>query len=190
VLPPLIEYGDGWVTWTTSALRPSTAAHQALITGLRRAMESYRQTSGVPAVVLGVSDPASGVVRLAASVTQARQAATVAAATGGDGAVQPAEGLSLLRLLLGGYGSAAFRDDATQLLRPLLEADGGEQLLETLEAYLDSGRSPSETAARLGLHRNTVAQRIRRAERELSVSLDDPDQRFAVHLASRALRLT
>jgi DNA-binding PucR family transcriptional regulator len=35
-----------------------------------------------------------------------------------------------------------------------------------------------------------VAQRIRRAERELSVSLDDPDQRLAVHLASRALRLT
>jgi PucR family transcriptional regulator, purine catabolism regulatory protein len=190
VLPALIEYGDGWVTWTTAAHRPSSSAHQALIASLRRAMESYRQTSGVPAVVLGVSDPASGVAGLATSVTQARQAATVAAATGRDGTVQPAEGLSLLRLLLGGYGSAAFRDDATQLLRPLLEADGGEQLLETLEVYLDSGRSPSETAARLGLHRNTVAQRIRRAERELSVSLDDPDQRFAVHLASRALRLT
>ena len=96
----------------------------------------------------------------------------------------------MLRLLLGWYGSAAFRDDAAQLLRPLLaNADGG-QLLETLEAYLDSGRSPTETAARLGLHRNTVAQRIRRAEQELSVSLDDPDQRLAVHLASRALRLT
>lgn len=63
-------------------------------------------------------------------------------------------------------------------------------VLETLETYLDSGRSPTETAARLGLHRSTVAQRIRRAEKELSVSLEDPDQCLAIHLASRVLRLS
>ncbi|MGD0561282.1 MAG: helix-turn-helix domain-containing protein [Streptosporangiaceae bacterium] len=192
VLPvaTLVEYGDGWVSWSTSRAQPSAADHQALIAGLRQAMDHYHQTPGVPAIVLGVSNPATGVAGLAASVAQARQAATVAAATGGGETVQPAEGLGMLRLLLGWYGSAAFRDDAAQLLRPLLAAVDGEQLLETLEVYLDSGRSPTETAARLGLHRNTVAQRIRRAERELSVSLDDPDQRLAVHLASRALRLT
>jgi len=189
-LLPLVEYGDGWVSWSTSPARPSAADHQALIAGLREAMDRYHQTPGVPAIVLGVSNPATGVAGLADSVAQARQAATVAAAAGRGGTVQPAEDLGMLRLLLGWYGSAAFRDDAAQLLRPLLAAADGEQLLETLEAYLDSGRSPTETAARLGLHRNTVAQRIRRAEQELSVSLDDPDQRLAVHLASRALRLT
>jgi hypothetical protein len=192
VLPAttLVEYGDGWVSWSTSAAQPSAADLQALIAGLRRAMDRYHQTPGAPATVLGVSNPAIGVAGLAAAVAQARQAATVAVAAGHGDTVQPAEGLGMLRLLLGWYGSASFRDDAAQLLRPLLAAADGEQLLETLEAYLDSGRSPTETAARLGLHRNTVAQRIRRAEQELSVSLDDPDQRLAVHLASRALRLT
>jgi PucR family transcriptional regulator, purine catabolism regulatory protein len=185
----LIEYGDGWVSWSTSGAQPSAADHQALIAGLRAAMDRYRQTPGVPALVAGVSNPATGVAGLSVAVAQAKQAATVAAAAGRGETVQPAEGLGMLRLLLGWYGSAAFRDDAAQLLRPLLAAADGEQLLETLEAYLDSGRSPTETAARLGLHRNTVAQRIRRAEQELSVSLDDPDQRLAVHLASRALRL-
>lgn len=34
------------------------------------------------------------------------------------------------------------------------------------------------------------AQRVRRAERELAVSLDDPGQRLAVHLATRVLRVT
>jgi PucR family transcriptional regulator, purine catabolism regulatory protein len=186
---PFVEHGDAWVTWTTSAHEPATAEHEALLGGLRQVMARYHLTPGVPPIVLGVGNPASGAGGLATSMTQARQAATVAAASGRTGTVQPAEGLSMLRLLAGWYGSAIFADHATQLLQPLLVAEGGEQLLETLEAYLDSGRSPTETAARLGLHRNTVAQRIRRAEQELSVSLDDPDQRLAVHLASRMLRI-
>lgn len=186
---PLIERGDGWLTWVTTGREPAAAPGRDQIAGLRRALASYHAAPGVPAVVAGVGSPAQGISGLGASVAEARQAAMVASASHQPGTVREADRLGVGRLLLGWYGSAAFRDHALQLLDPLLRADGGEQLLETLETYLDTGGAPTETAARLGLHRNTVAQRIRRAEEELSVSLANPDERLAVHLACRALRL-
>lgn len=186
---PLIERGDGWVTWVTTGREPAAARGRDQIAELRRALASYHAAPGVPAVVAGVGSPAQGISGLGASVAEARQAAMVASASHQPGTVRDADRLGVGRLLLGWYGSAAFRDHALHLLDPLLRADGGEQLLETLEAYLDTGGAPTETAARLGLHRNTVAQRIRRAETELSVSFSNPDERLAVHLACRALRL-
>ncbi len=186
---PLIERGDGWVTWVTTAREPAAGQGRDQIAALRQALASYHSAQSVPAVAAGVGSPAVGVSGLAASVAEARQAAMVASASHQPGTVRDADRLGVGRLLLGWYGSAAFRDHALHLLDPLLRADGGEQLLETLETYLDTGGAPTETAARLGLHRNTVAQRIRRAETELSVSFANPDERLAVHLACRALRL-
>ncbi len=57
----------------------------------------------------------------------------------------------------------------------------------TLAAYLDAESSVAETAAVLGVHRNTVADRIDRVQRLLGVDLGDPETRLALHLATRAL---
>jgi len=38
----------------------------------------------------------------------------------------------------------------------------------------------------LGVHRNTVSDRIARVERLLGVDLSDPETRLALHLATRA----
>jgi DNA-binding PucR family transcriptional regulator len=53
--------------------------------------------------------------------------------------------------------------------------------------YLDLESSTSRTAALLRVHRNTVLARLERARGLLPVSLDDPDDRIVVHLATRAL---
>lgn len=45
-----------------------------------------------------------------------------------------------------------------------------------------------ETAAVLGVHRNTVADRISRIQRKLSLDLTDPETRLALHLACRSLQ--
>jgi PucR family transcriptional regulator, purine catabolism regulatory protein len=58
-----------------------------------------------------------------------------------------------------------------------------------LAVYLDEESVGSAAAARLGVHRNTVSQRISRAEQLLGVSLLNPDERLAVHLACRAARV-
>ena len=62
---------------------------------------------------------------------------------------------------------------ASQLgcLDTLEDADG--ELLKTLELYLRSSRRPAAVAEALGLHRNTVINRIRKAEELLGLDLSD-----------------
>ncbi|MER5394466.1 helix-turn-helix domain-containing protein [Saccharopolyspora sp. NPDC002686] len=59
-----------------------------------------------------------------------------------------------------------------------------------MAAYLDAESSIAETAAVLGVHRNTVAARIERIERLLAVDLHHRDERLALHLACRAVGRT
>jgi PucR family transcriptional regulator, purine catabolism regulatory protein len=62
-------------------------------------------------------------------------------------------------------------------------------LIRTLAAYLDAESSLAETAAVLGVHRNTVAARIARIESVLGVDLGHRDERLALHLACRTVIL-
>jgi hypothetical protein len=65
-----------------------------------------------------------------------------------------------------------------------------ERLEETLLAWLEtsSGSAP-EVAARLGLHPQTVRQRMRGIEELFGAALTDPDARFEIELALRGRRL-
>ena len=68
-------------------------------------------------------------------------------------------------------------------MAPLLGQPG--DLVKTLAAYLDSESSLADTAAILGIHRNTVSARIARIVSLLGVDLAVPDDRLALHLACR-----
>ena len=78
---------------------------------------------------------------------------------------------------------------ARELLAPIL--DGGPSArrvrLATLHAVLDT-TSLGEAAARLRVHRNTVAYRIARLEALGGWDLSDPDLRFALALAVRLVQ--
>jgi DNA-binding PucR family transcriptional regulator len=99
--------------------------------------------------------------------------------------VRITQDLGSSRMLLGWYGSDAFRDLAEEIVAPLL-ALGDSELVRTLAAYLDRACSASHTARMLGVHRNTVNQRIARAEQALGTPLTDADTRLALQLALRA----
>ena len=62
-----------------------------------------------------------------------------------------------------------------------------EERLRTLAAILETG-SLGEAAARLGVHRNTVAYRVQRLEALGGWDLSDPDLRFSLALATRIVR--
>ncbi len=66
------------------------------------------------------------------------------------------------------YGSRASQ---LKCLDALEDADG--ELLKTLELYLRSSRRPAAVAEALGLHRNTVINRIRKAEGAAGAVLTD-----------------
>ncbi|QZY46470.1 MULTISPECIES: PucR family transcriptional regulator [Mycolicibacterium] len=63
---------------------------------------------------------------------------------------------------------------------------GDPLLAETLQAYLDGFGDIAAIAARLHVHPNTVRYRIRRVEKLLSTSLEDPDSRLVLALGLRA----
>ena len=91
--------------------------------------------------------------------------------------------------MLGWYASEEFANLANSLLEPLVEVDADGELLRTVEAYLDAESSATNAAAVLGVHRNTVMQRMQRIAAALGVDLYDPDERLALQLVLRMQRL-
>jgi DNA-binding PucR family transcriptional regulator len=69
-------------------------------------------------------------------------------------------------------------------VRQLREQD--PMLAETLRTYLDGFGDIAAVAQRLHVHPNTVRYRVRRIEKLLSTSLDDPDDRLVLALGLRA----
>jgi hypothetical protein len=78
---------------------------------------------------------------------------------------------------------------ARDLLAPVLvgSTDRQRERLATLGAVLDTA-TLGEAATRLGVHRNTVAYRMRRMEALGGWDLADPDLRFALGLAVRIMQ--
>ena len=74
---------------------------------------------------------------------------------------------------------------ADSILAPVRD----DELLRTLQTYLEEGLSVSATATALGLHRNTISARIARLRELLDIDLDDADHRLALQLACRVLAL-
>jgi DNA-binding PucR family transcriptional regulator len=64
--------------------------------------------------------------------------------------------------------------------------DQDPMLADTLQAYLDGFGDIAAVAQRLHVHPNTVRYRVRRLEKLLSTSLDDPDDRLVLALGLRA----
>ncbi|RTG91758.1 PucR family transcriptional regulator [Thermus scotoductus] len=79
-------------------------------------------------------------------------------------------------------------EEAREELRAWLAAlRPGE--LEALLAWVQGGFSHKRAARALGIHLNTLRYRLRRMEEKLSVSLQDPEDRFRLELAARILLL-
>jgi purine catabolism regulator len=78
---------------------------------------------------------------------------------------------------------------AHDLLAPVLVGRPERQAerLETLRAVLGSA-SMGDAAERLGVHRNTIAYRVRRLEALTGWDLGDPDLRYALETAVRIVQ--
>lgn len=176
----IAEVDDGWFVWHSV---PSEAARQRWKQTVRSVNRELRDDFATSS---GISSVRSGLAGFICSLPQADDAARIAWNRPQSGYVAVADDLGFDQLLLSWTSAETFAHTTGELLRQL---DGaGRDLTTTLLAYLDAESSIAETAAVLGVHRNTVSERIRRIESVLGVSLRDPETRLALHLAARVER--
>jgi len=189
VTGPLVERPDGWTGWTVSRLEPQASSYRETTVTLAHAVESFLSLAPNFKLHVGIGRPYLGLEGLRASLSEAKEAVTIAQAAGGMSGVQHIDEMGVRRILLGWYASDSFAEFAQTLLGPLLELDGDGTLLHTLEVYLDEESSATMAAGRLKVHRNTILNRVDRLKTLLTVDLDDPEERLAVQLACRVIRL-
>ncbi|MGX5695854.1 PucR family transcriptional regulator [Agromyces soli] len=131
---------------------------------------------------LGSSAPTDALARSAAEARQAHEAAVADARTVVRYRALPPVAYVLDRL------DADATNRIGAILDPLREADGAHgALLQTLRVYLAEHGALGQSAASLGVHRQTLATRLARIEELTGLSLTSPDDRTAAWLAVRAL---
>ncbi len=139
--------------------------------------------------IVGVGGVARELTSAATSYDQALRAARVAATVSTFGEVVCWDDLGIYQMLtelpIDGFEASALHRG----LRALLESQQSDELLPTLERFLDLAGNVQKTAAGLFLHRTTLYHRLRRIERIADVDLGDGDDRLALHLSLKIARL-
>lgn len=174
--------GQNVIGWMTLA-EPPTAPLLEQATGALH--EMHLRLRGARDVATGIGSLQDGETGLSATLGEASDAARIAAGRSSSGYFVRVDALGLEQLLLAWTGNDTFLPAAESLLAPL--RDEPSALLETLAVFLDQESGVQATAAALGLHRNTVSQRIQRAQELLSADFSSPETRLALHLACRTV---
>jgi hypothetical protein len=148
----------------------------------RQAVDLVRR--GAPAdaaVVAGVGDPRPDLVEARASRQEALVAVRAATAAPGLGPVARWSELGVHRLLACGARSLA--DAVVDPAVARLLATGDAELVRTAQVWLDVACSPQRAAADLGIHRQTLYQRLARLAGITGLDLGDGRARLRLHLA-------
>jgi len=151
-----------------------------------RLVERVREAAGGELAVAGRCVPTADLPR---AHDEVRRALDMAERAGRTGTLDAAE-LGLVGLLLAGTVDGALERFATRRLDALATHDRreGTDLCGSVAAFLDAGglRAAART---LGIHPNTLAYRLERAEAVGGFRLGSPDDRLELALALRCRRL-
>jgi hypothetical protein len=126
-----------------------------------------------PGVIVAFGKPGDGVAGFSRSHGEAKQAARIGALLGdARPAVTSYARVELVSLLTNDLARA--RSFVAGQLGPLSATDEtAERLRETILAFLVSGGSPTRVAEKLFVHKNTVAERIKKAEELLGRGINE-----------------
>ena len=98
---------------------------------------------------------------------------------------------ALLNMVINSMGSLPAEAYFSERLQNLIKHDktGPISYLDTLRVFLRASMSYSQAAEELFVHRSTVVDRISRIERELDISLKDPDTRLQLEIILKAMEI-
>lgn len=147
----------------------------------------HAPATGPVRVIAGVGDPQQHLTGMAISYRRAVLAARVAAAVPSVGDLAHWRDLGVFRALV----QLPADEDGASCLDPRLVTLLGAQddLIQTVETYLDLGGDVKGTAEQLHLHRTTLYYRLRKAEQLTGADLGDGNDRLALHLGFKLARL-
>lgn len=142
-------------------------------------------------ILIGVGRPAEALEDMSESYSQAIEALEVAQSLGRHEGVMHFDDLGILHWIRHLPQEVLYQNKYVELIHKLAEYDAQHQsdLTLTLETYLTMGSASSETAARLSVHRNTLAYRLQRIEELIGLDLHDVDCRLNLHIALISYRL-
>lgn len=167
---------------TAGSVEPAhAAAHRVWDTSGRAARA---EAAALPEPFAGVSSPFQGLRGLNSAWDQARRAARAARAETGLGPVAQWADIGPYRLL-----TALPRHTPVDLAVGRLLAPAQREMARTAEVFLDNAGQAGRTAARLGIHRQTLYYRLSRVEELTGLDLSDGEARLQLHMALKHARL-
>lgn len=168
--------------WMSDDDRTRPAASWANLNALKRAgtalLTRIRHDTRLP-VNIGIGRYHAGIRGLSHSYQDASLAIQLGRRLDGDDRVHCLDCLGVAAFV-GVSDPRTKLDLAEHLLRPL---DGEAELLRTLEVFFDEDCCPSSTAARLQIHRNTLAYRLERIATLLNLNPRQFDDAVQLRIA-------
>jgi hypothetical protein len=143
------------------------------------------ETAGTRAT-LAISAPASGVARLSAAASEAEFIARLQSDPKFPeraASFDSIDDIGAFQLLYPLRDTSELRTFVSEALGTLERRDQRGTLRETLRAYLETGGSHADASNRLGIHRNTLAYRLRRIGELIGRDVGDPRSWLTLHLA-------
>lgn len=158
---------------------------------LARKIATALEESGRSSYNIVASEPVSGAGEAAAEYQRLRRGLALLRSLGQSARVIPEKTLSLYGLLFDGQGEEAARQFIHHTVGHLLEHDARRkaQLAPTLLAYFETGRSLQRAADTLGIHVNTMRQRLDGIG-TLCPDWSEPNRALELHMALRLHKLS
>ncbi len=157
-----------------------------------RLADALERTTGHSIVAVAAGSPVDDVDGLARSITQAREVTSIARRLGTRRGAMLSRDLGIYRLLVQLQAGPELSGFLREQLGPVLDHDAAHsgELLRTLDAYLRHGLAKTETAAALGIRRQTLYNRLDRIRALLGGDpLADYERRTAISVALHAWQL-
>ncbi len=178
---PLSRRDDGILLFWPTDNPKSGRDHKAIAAELvGRFQGSYARSR----VLIGIGRPAPSPAGWLASQQQARESWRLGKEWKGTPVTYFGDlGLYQLLTALGTNPEAArfYRKTLGKLVA--YDREKNAELVDTLEGFFECHGNLSQTAARLHIHRNTLAYRLEQISNIAQLDLDDPDARFSLQLA-------
>lgn len=181
------DAGSALTLIRTEDVEPAALTPRAVTQSATEVVARLKDQFPVLRLYCGVGGSYRGLDGLQTSATEARAGAAAAHAARRVDQPVAFRNLGLRRSLLQWYAMGSSRILVERLLAPLEELGpkGRDQALRTLQAHLEHPGSAAEAAAAIGVHRNTMNNRVKRLFDFLDLDEHNADHRLLLQLACR-----